>query len=69
MDRQRRYPDIADILAQKAKWRRERASLSFAEKLAIFEKLRQDIEPFTRARRARAQASMSLFRAGITPSD
>jgi len=57
MDRQRQYPDIADILAQKAKGRQERASLSFAEKLAILEKLRHDIEPFARARRARAQAS------------
>jgi hypothetical protein len=57
MDSHRRYPDIADILAQKAKGRRERASLSFAEKLAILEKLRHDVEPFARARRARAQAS------------
>ena len=61
MDSQRQYPDIADILSQKAKGRRERASLSFAEKLAILEKLRRDIEPFARARRARAQASHESF--------
>ena len=56
MDRERQYPDISDILAQKEKWRRERASLSFGEKLEILEKLRRDTEPFARARRARAQS-------------
>jgi len=48
------YVDITDILAQKARGRQERASLSFAEKLAIVDKLRRDIAPIVRARQARA---------------
>lgn len=48
------YPDIADILEQKARGRRERASLSFAEKLAILDKLRAKVAPIVQARRARA---------------
>ncbi len=48
------YVDITDILAQKARGRQERASLSFAEKLAIVDKLRRDIAPIIRARQARA---------------
>lgn len=48
------YPDITDILAQKARGRRERASLSFAEKLAILDKLRKEIAPIVQARQARA---------------
>jgi hypothetical protein len=54
MDKQGQYPNIADILARKAKGRRERAALSFAEKLDVLDKMRRDIEPFVRARRARA---------------
>ncbi|MFZ1092302.1 MAG: hypothetical protein WAN75_24305 [Xanthobacteraceae bacterium] len=54
MSRARQYPDITDILSQKALGRRERASLSFAEKLAILDKLRQDIAPIVQARQARA---------------
>jgi len=49
------YPDITDILAQKARRRRERASLSFAEKLVILEKLREDVAPIVQARQARAR--------------
>jgi hypothetical protein len=54
MSRVRQYPDIADILEQKARGRRERASLSFAEKLAILDKLREEIAPIVQARQARA---------------
>jgi hypothetical protein len=57
MDKQGQYPNIADILARKAKGRRERAALSFTEKLDILDKMRRDIEPFVRARRARAPMS------------
>jgi|HubBroStandDraft_6_1064221.scaffolds.fasta_scaffold45666_4 hypothetical protein len=53
MDKQGQYPNIADILARKAKGRRERAALSFTEKLDVLDKMRRDIEPFVRARRAR----------------
>jgi hypothetical protein len=54
MDRQRNYPDITDILKQKARGQRERASLSFAEKLKILDKLRENVAPIVRARQARA---------------
>jgi hypothetical protein len=54
MSKVRQYPDIADIIAQKARGRRERASLSFAEKLAILDKLREEVAPIVRARRERA---------------
>jgi hypothetical protein len=50
----RQYSDIADILEQKARGRRERASLSFAEKLAILDKLREEVAPIVQARQARA---------------
>jgi hypothetical protein len=55
MSGSREYPDITDILAQKARGRRERASLSFAEKLAILDKLRADLAPIVQARQARAR--------------
>jgi hypothetical protein len=55
MSKSRQYPNIEDILAQKARGRRERASLSFAEKLAILEKLRKDVAPIVQARQARAR--------------
>ena len=57
MNRAQQYPDITEIVAQKARGRRERASLSFAEKLAILDKLRDDVAPIVRARQARAQAA------------
>jgi hypothetical protein len=55
MSRAQQYPDITEILAQKARGRRERASLSFAEKLAILDKLREDVAPIVRARQARVR--------------
>ena len=54
MSRAQQYPDISDIFAEKARGRRERASLSFAEKLAILDKLREDVAPIVQARHARA---------------
>ena len=53
MSKVQQYPDIADILAQKARGRRARASLSFAEKLAILDKLRKEVAPIVRARQER----------------
>jgi hypothetical protein len=50
---QRDYPDIGDILARKARGRRELARLSFGEKLDILEKLREQVAPIVRARRLR----------------
>jgi hypothetical protein len=45
-----KYPDISDILAMKAKGRRARADLSFAEKLAILDKLREAAAEFAKLR-------------------
>ena len=53
MSRLQQYPDITDILARKARGRRERASLSFAEKLALLDKLRNDVAPIVRAMQSR----------------
>jgi hypothetical protein len=49
------YPDISDILAHKAAGRRQRAALSFAEKLAILDALKERMEPIVRAREFRRQ--------------
>jgi hypothetical protein len=54
MNKPHEYPDITDIFVQKARGRRERASLSFVEKLVILEKLRKNVEPLVRARRERS---------------
>jgi hypothetical protein len=53
-DRSSRYPDVSDVLARKAAGRRERAALSFAEKLDILDALKQRLEPLVRARTGRA---------------
>jgi len=55
MDTRPSYPDISDILAEKAKGRRERASLSFGEKLEILDKLRNNVAPIVHTRQMRAR--------------
>jgi hypothetical protein len=50
------YPDISDILARKARGRRQMASLSFTEKLEILESLRARVEPIRRSRELRKNA-------------
>jgi hypothetical protein len=55
-----RYPDISDILARKAEGRRQRAALSFAEKLAILDALRERIAPLVRARKLRRERQVQL---------
>jgi hypothetical protein len=47
------YPDISDILARKAAGRRQRAALSFAEKLDILDALRERVRPILQAREFR----------------
>jgi len=49
------YPDVSDILAHKAAGRRQRAALTFAEKLAILDALKERMEPIVRAREFRRQ--------------
>lgn len=53
MSAQRDYPDIADILAQKARGRVELARLSFSDKLDVVEKLREQVAPIVRTRQLR----------------
>jgi hypothetical protein len=55
-----RSADISDILARKAKGRRDRAALGFAEKLDTLDALRARVEPIVLARRARARAKGPL---------
>jgi hypothetical protein len=50
------YPDITDILARKTEGRRELARRSFGEKIAVVEKLRDQLAPFKRAREERRKA-------------
>jgi hypothetical protein len=53
MDEESQYPDLTEILARKASARRQRASLSFAEKLDILDALRARVAPIVRAREIR----------------
>jgi hypothetical protein len=52
------YPDISDILARKAAVRRQRAALSFAEKLDILDALKERVAPIIQARKARSERSV-----------
>lgn len=47
------YPDVSDILARKEAGRRDLARLSFGEKIARIEALRERLAPFKRAREMR----------------
>ena len=62
MDQEIRYPDISDILALKAAGRRQRAKLSFAEKLAIVDALKEQVKPLKYAREARKKAALNTAR-------
>jgi hypothetical protein len=53
----REYPDISDILAKKAAGRRRMAALSFAQKLAILDALKERVRPIVEARKIRAVRS------------
>jgi hypothetical protein len=53
--RKREYPDISDILARKEAGRRQRAALSFSEKLDIVDALRERVRPIIEARKAREE--------------
>jgi hypothetical protein len=47
---------LAAILARKSAARQEKARLSFAEKVAIVERMRRDLAPFNARRERRQQA-------------
>ncbi|HEX3651226.1 MAG TPA: hypothetical protein VHU18_00205 [Rhizomicrobium sp.] len=54
MQNGRIYPDIAAILAQKERGRRERAALGFTDKLDALERLKENVAPIIEARKLRA---------------
>jgi hypothetical protein len=62
-----KYPDISDILARKAAGRRQSAMLSFGEKIALVEALRERVEPLRRLRESRRDAERDDTSAG--PAD
>lgn len=62
--RRSQYPDISDILAHKAAGRRQRASLSFAEKLAILDALKERVGPIIQAREFRRQQRLQSLSQG-----
>jgi hypothetical protein len=49
------YPDLSDIYARKAEARRARARLSFGEKIALMEALRERMAPFKKLREVRRE--------------
>jgi hypothetical protein len=52
------YPDISNILARKSAGRRQRAALSFAEKLDILDALKERLKPIIQARELRRQRKL-----------
>jgi hypothetical protein len=56
--RRPQYSDISDILAHKSAGRRQRAALSFVEKLAILDALKERLEPIIKAREFRGQRKL-----------
>jgi len=54
-ENERQYPDNSPIFARKAEGRRERAAISFAEKLVALDQLRERVDPIIRAREDRKQ--------------
>lgn len=50
----RPYPDISDIIARKEQGRRDLARLSFGEKIARMEALRERLQPMKKAREKRS---------------
>jgi hypothetical protein len=63
--RRSRYPDISALFADKAAGRRQRARLSFAQKLAIVDELKERVKPIIQARefRKRRQLQSAIQRA------
>ncbi len=58
------YPDISDILARKREGRHVLSRLSFGQKIALVEALRERLAPLKRAREQRIAAKS----AGRAPS-
>jgi len=58
-DERKVYPDNSGIHARKAVGKRQRAALTFAEKLAALDDLRARVEPINRARKQRGRQAAS----------
>ncbi|HEX4295589.1 MAG TPA: hypothetical protein VHZ29_15745 [Rhizomicrobium sp.] len=56
MGNRKQYPDNSGIFARKAEGRKQRAQLTFAEKLDAVDALRERVAPIVRAREARRHA-------------
>lgn len=61
-----KYPDISDVLAAKAAGRRGRPRLSFGEKIARVEALREGVEPLRQLREASRMDRAAAKRGGKT---
>lgn len=59
-DNSRAYPDNTAIFARKEEGRRNRAALSFAEKLVALDELRTRVQPIIDAREARKRIKQQL---------
>ena len=55
-----RYPDVSDILERKREGRRKLSKLTFGEKIARIEALRERLEPLKRAREGRQRRTPSM---------
>ena len=51
----KKYPDIKQILLEKIRGRQKRATLSFAEKIILLDRLRERVAPIIHAREVRAR--------------
>jgi hypothetical protein len=63
-DRRPKFPDISEILAAKALWRRQRAALSFREKLDALDALRERAQPIIQARKIREHRAKTTLQQG-----
>lgn len=58
--RRSQFPDVSSILARKAEGRRQQAALSFAQKLAIMDEMKERVAPIVRARELRKQKQRQI---------
>jgi hypothetical protein len=63
------FPDISDILANKKQGRRNQGQLSFGEKIALVEALRERLAPLKRAREMRREGIARPGQAGNSRRD
>jgi hypothetical protein len=59
------YPDNSEIFARKAEGRRERALMTFSEKIDAMDELKARVAPIVRGREARREGQRLLVSAQI----